>query len=69
MVCFIQNWSFTFTLNKTTLELKYGSNSNPIFLIFEYFGIPILPKYLMKKEQSLISKSKKLHIFQAWKIP
>jgi hypothetical protein len=42
-------------LTKTTLELKYGSNSNPSFLIFEYFGIPILPKYLTKKEQSSIS--------------
>jgi hypothetical protein len=42
-------------LIKTTLELKYGSNSNPIFLIFIYFGIPILPKYLMKKEQNSIS--------------
>lgn len=55
MVCFLQNRSFTFALTKTTLELKYNSNSNPIFLIFIYFGIPILPKYLMKKEQSSIS--------------
>ncbi len=36
-------------------KLKYGSNANPIFLIFEYFDIPILPKYLMRKEWSSIS--------------
>jgi hypothetical protein len=51
MVCFLQNWSFTFALTKTTFEFMYGSNSNPIFLIFKYFGVSISPTYLIEKKR------------------